>query len=341
RTEENEMLAVTRVRCMNTEEFREISPSVVARIHAKNPIDLIEVPEYGAEGLHMKQALPDVPLVVKLHTPRYQIKELNDHYYDRKFVRRIKRGLGMVYKKEEDPEYKAIQSADHILSPSRSLIKLVEERWGIAPGRIKLAPNPYVPSKELMSIQPDIDSNTILYAGRLETRKGVYNLAKAVPLVVKAIPEAKFIFLGRDSRGPMREASMKKVMMREMGDAGKNAEFIDHIPLDQVASVYARSGICVYPSLWENFPNVCLEAMTAARPVVASSEGGMVDMLEDTGGGIMIDPHDPASIANGIIQGLKDKPFREKAARANREKASSYYGLRLREELIALYSDLD
>src|SRR5690606_9700423 len=60
RTEENEMLAVTRVRCMNTEEFREISPSVVARIHAKNPIDLIEAPEYGAEGLHMKQALPDV-----------------------------------------------------------------------------------------------------------------------------------------------------------------------------------------------------------------------------------------------------------------------------------------
>src|SRR5690606_18022487 len=100
RTEENEMLAVTRVRCRNTEEFREISPSVGARSHAKNPIDLIEAAGDGGAGMQMKQALPDVPLVVKLHTPRYLIKKLNDHYYDRKFVRRIKRGLGMVYKKE-------------------------------------------------------------------------------------------------------------------------------------------------------------------------------------------------------------------------------------------------
>ena len=53
-------------------------------------------------------------------------------------------------------------------------------------------------------------AKTVLYIGRLETRKGVYNLAKAIPEVVKKIPDVRFVFLGKDSRGVFREKSMKK-----------------------------------------------------------------------------------------------------------------------------------
>src|SRR5262245_10742551 len=79
----NEFLSITKIHCSNTEEFRRLSPSVAAERHSHKPFDVIEVPEYGAEALHIKEKLPHVPLVVKLHTPKFLLKELNDHYYDR------------------------------------------------------------------------------------------------------------------------------------------------------------------------------------------------------------------------------------------------------------------
>lgn len=337
RTVESEFLSVTRVKCRNTEEFREQSPLVVARLHTERPIDLVEVPEYGAEGLYMKRHLPGVPLIVKLHTPKFLIKELNDFYFDQLPLRKIKRLMMGAYNREKDPEFQAIKMADFILSPSRSLVEIVSRRWNIPMERIHHAPNPYFPNSALLDIAPEDSSNTVLYVGRLETRKGVYNLSKAIPLILSSIPNAQFIFLGRDSRGPRREASMKKVMLKEIGSAASNTRFIDHLPLAEVPSVYAQAGICVFPSLWENFPNVCLEAMSAARPVVASREGGMVDMLEDIHGGIFIDPHSPQSIAQGIIDLLKDKTFRRKAGQGNREKATAYYGSQLPLDLIERY----
>jgi glycosyltransferase involved in cell wall biosynthesis len=336
-SEENEFLNVTRIKCSGTEEFRRLSPSIVSERNDIFPIDMIEVPEYGAEGLHMKNKLPGIPLIVKLHTPKYLIKELNDHYYDQRPLRKLKSAL-VGYNKESDPEYKAILLADHIISPSRSLRKKVSEKWSIPLEKITHAPYPYFPSDDLSRLVANTRSNTVLYVGRLETRKGVYNLAKAVPIVLRAIPGANFIFLGKDSRGPRRERSMKEVMEKEIGDYISKVEFIDHIPLTEVPSVISRAGICVFPSLWENFPNVCLEAMTASRPVVASSEGGMFDMLEGINNGKFIDPFDKDSIANVIIDVLKDELFRANAARQNHEKAVNYYGKEVPDELVRLYS---
>jgi len=335
--QENEFLNITWIRCNSTEEFRKLSPVIAAKRHAENPVDMVEVPEYGAEGLHVKEHLPKLPLIVKLHTPKFLIKDLNDHYYNQINMRRIKSFIGLRYRRESDPEYKAIRYADHILSPSRSLIDIVSHKWSISRERILHAPNPYFPSKKLMDLSANPGSKTILYIGRLETRKGVYNLAKAVPQVVNAFPDARFVFLGKDSRGPYREHSMKKVMMKEMASVSVNVSFIDHVPLTEVHSVIAQSGICIFPSLWENFPNVCLEAMTAGRPIVASQEGGMRDMLEDINGGVFIDPHNPQSIARGIIELLSAEKFRHEAGERNREKAIEYYGKRLPNELLNTY----
>jgi glycosyltransferase involved in cell wall biosynthesis len=335
---ENQYLSITRIQCESTEQFRKLSPLVVAERHAARPFDLIEVPEYGAEGLYMKAKLPNVPLVTKLHTPRFLIKELNDYYYDKSPLRKLKNIVGLRYKRSKDPEYKAIKETDFIISPSRSLIKLVSERWNIDPSKIHLAPNPYFPSEHLQSITPTTGSENILYIGRLETRKGVYNLARAIPLVLQSFPNARFTFLGKDSRGPRREKSMLTVLKQIIGEGLANVSFLDFVPLTEVPSIIAKADICVFPSLWENFPNVCLEAMTAGKSIVASKNGGMVDMLQDNNGGVLVDPHEPADIANGIIQLLSNPTFQYEAGKRNRQKAVGYYGGDLTSELVQLYS---
>lgn len=338
--DENEWLTITRIKCKSREEFRTMSPAIVAERHRARNFNIIEVPEYGGDGMYIKDLLPGVPLVAKLHTPGFLVKELNDYYYDKLFLRKLKKATGLSYSKDKDIEYKALQKADHILSPSLSLIDIISNRWQIPREKIIHAPNPYFPNRALLTIPAGGSSKTILYIGRLETRKGVYNLAKAIPAVVKQIPDAKFIFLGKDSRGPMREKSMKKVMISEMGSAAGNTTFIDGVPLAEIPNYLSQADGCIFPSLWENFPNVCLEAMTAARGIIASREGGMKDMLENTGGGILINPHDVNSISESLVYLLHNRQWVRDAGIRNREKINNYYSTKLPDDLIATYRAL-
>jgi glycogen synthase len=78
-------------------------------------------------------------------------------------------------------------------------------------------------------------------------------------------------------------------------------EFSGKYPLERVVEAYYCLDICVFPSLSENFPNVCLEAMAAGRAIIASSAGGMAEMLDDGGAGRLMAPRDSVSLAREII----------------------------------------
>ena len=72
---------------------------------------------------------------------------------------------------------------------------------------------------------------------------------------------------------------------------------------------YSRVDICVFPSYWDNFPNVCLEAMAGARAVVGSSAGGMAEMLAD-GAGLLVEPRSPDQLADAVIRFLRSPELR-------------------------------
>ena len=327
------------IQCDSREAFIRLSPERIRSIHQIMAFDGIEFPEYGAEARFIREALPDVPVWIKLHTPAYLVKQLNDRYYDRSWWRKIKKWI-RPYQKEKDAEYNTLKIADRILAPCDSMRSIAIRDWELDPEKVWTVPNPYQPSESFTSIDLPDGSPTVIYVGRLETRKGVWNLAKAIPQVLKQIPEARFIFLGKDSRGPHRQRSMKKLLQRAMAGCLDRVEFIDAVPLEDVPKQMARASIAVFPSLWENFPNVCLEAMAAGRAIVASKEGGMAEMLTPCNGGVLVDPNDPTDIANGLIELLRDPvSLREMGAR-NRERVVTYYGKALTGELFDIYRKL-
>jgi glycosyltransferase involved in cell wall biosynthesis len=90
---------------------------------------------------------------------------------------------------------------------------------------------------------------------------------------------------------------------------------------------YAAVDICVFPSVWENFPNVCLEAMSAGRAIVASSAGGMAEMLEGGVHGILIPPCNPKVIAEGVIRLLRSRELRQALGASARQRVLSAYSL--------------
>ncbi|MGZ8536812.1 MAG: glycosyltransferase family 4 protein [Flavisolibacter sp.] len=335
---ENEHLTIYRIQCNSRKDFSKLVPAILKKIHDDEKIELIEAPEYGAESLYIKPSFPEIPLVVKFHTPAYLIKQLNDYYYDKQWHRKIKHVFAK-YKHENDIEYQAAMQADYLTCPSVSLGDIICKDWKIERNKIVLSPNPYIPDKLLLNIQPDNSAKTVLYVGRLETRKGVYNLSKAIPEVLKKVPDAKFIFLGKNDRGPWRKETMKEILIKELDSAIEHTEFIDQVPLTEIPYYLSKASVCVFPSLWENFPYVCLEAMAAARGIVASRSGGMVEMIGKCNGGLLVDPHSVQEIVLAITNLLQDAEEKVLCGIRSRQHILNFYSNELIEKLIEQYLD--
>ena len=163
------------------------------------------------------------------------------------------------------------------------------------------APHPFIPPEDLLRLCPRAEGFTVGFVGRLEKRKGIETLAAAIPAVLNAVPEAKFRFIGAALHHPTSWLPYDQWIRERLPQWADRLEFPGKYPLGRMAEAYAGLDICVFPSLWENFPNVCLEAMAAARAVVASSGGGMSEMLENGRAGRLFASGDSASLAREIV----------------------------------------
>ena len=83
-------------------------------------------------------------------------------------------------------------------------------------------------------------------------------------------------------------------------------------PLHEVARYLAACDVLALPSWAEGTPNVVLEAIAAARPVVATRVGGIPDVIEDERTGILVPPRDPAALCDALRSALS-RPWDEAA----------------------------
>jgi glycogen synthase len=115
-------------------------------------------------------------------------------------------------------------------------------------------------------------------------------------------------------------------MRRGLGPFAQAVEFIGGLPHSEVARALGDTDMCVFPSIWENFPYVCLEAMAAGRGVIASSGGGMAEIIDDGRTGRLVEPRDPRGLADAMLEMLADPAGRiamGKKARAHIDVAYS------------------
>lgn len=274
--------------------------------------DLIEGPEYRADTLLIKRAFPNIPLHIKLHTPNYLVKKLNDQplslFQKFRFIlgalRKFKKpSLRNNYDYLLDEEYLVSKIADLLSSPSKDLGRIVEKDWGIRVNSI--LPYPYTPSKNLLDITTKLEhelvNTTITFIGKLERRKGILLFIKIIPQILKKHPNTVFRFLGRPLGSPNKGMNMTKYLIKRLKKHKKNLDFKGEIPLNDLPKYLSTSSICIFPSLWENFPNVCLEAMAAGKCIIGSRNGGMAEMLDDDCG-VLIDPTKPKDVTKAILE---------------------------------------
>lgn len=313
RVEETANLTVNRIDARHQKPFLDSLGQVFSERHRAGRFDVVEGPDFGADARAAIAAAPEVPLVVKLHTPTFLVNRLNMQGLGRlKNLRfhlsNLKRGRWSLsrYSPDRDPECSHAQDADEIAAPSSAVGDVLSREWKLDRGRVRKVPYPFVPDPALLSIPPLKGARRVVFLGRLEARKGVLPLARAIPLVLRKIPDACFTFVGRSMDSPDPRFTMVDYLRARLGACGSSVQFCDAVQADRVPEVLAQSDVCIFPSRWESFGLVCAEAMAAARAVVASSSGGMAELLGGGAHGELVPPDDPRGISEGIIRMLAD-----------------------------------
>ncbi len=273
----------------------------VAQLYRTNQIDIAEFAECEAAAIASLMFQKNssshnrIPTIVQLHTPSEQLFTLRFHS-----TRTLNTSLAAYFHFER----LAIRLADSVLAPSRFIADWAHEHYmlSVGPTVIPYATKPLDPAP--VPPNPN-DSLRVLYAGRIEPRKGVESLVGAWSSVVDRHPRATLSLAGADTAGAPDGGSMRAYLLDGLDDrVRRSIRFLGRLNSNALANEYAQANLVVIPSLWENFPNTCIESMSNARPVLVSNAGGMGEMIADTQAGktfVAGDENDLAVVLGGLL----------------------------------------
>jgi glycosyltransferase involved in cell wall biosynthesis len=102
----------------------------------------------------------------------------------------------------------------------------------------------------------------------------------------------------------------------------KHVRFFGFVPDRTLAALYRLATVFVFPSLYEGFGLPPLEAMASGTPVVTSNLSSLPEVVGEAA--VLIDPYDPASIADGIRRALTDADLRQTLVEAGLARVKAY-----------------
>lgn len=159
----------------------------------------------------------------------------------------------------------------------------------------------------------------ILAAGRFVEKKGFEHLLRCLPRVRERLPAARLLLVGE---GPLD--STYRQIRREIGLDAESVRIQPRLTADALqdrmakASVLAISSVVAHNGDRDGIPNVMLEAMARRTPVVATTVGGIPEVLDETCGWL-VPPADASALAAALVEGLSDP----EAAHRRTEKAQA------------------
>lgn len=334
-SEEDNGIMIHRTKEDNRINFKKTILNIFEKRHKLIPFDYIECPEIFADALLVKKKFPEIKIIVKLHTPSFLIDKINNTNITnwqkiRTIIgayRRLTKPQKFWYNKELNykQEKELTINADVITSPSLSLKNIVCKKWSIPNKKINVLPNPFIPNESFLSIEPNIYSKTILFIGRLEKRKGILLFLRLIPKLLKKHPQAKFKFIGADTSISSKIPSTKLFIETKLKKYKNNLEFHGSVPPNEISTHLADNLLCIFPSIWENFPTVCLEAMSAGKTVIGSKNGGMYEMLREPKCGVLINPFKTNKIVNVISYFLEHPKKAIQLGQVGRQKVLNDY----------------
>jgi glycosyltransferase involved in cell wall biosynthesis len=186
------------------------------------------------------------------------------------------------------------------------------------------------------------------YFARLAPEKGLHFLAEAYQLFRRRVTE------NGQTQGPIKlevagylgraQAAYLEDVKRQMASAGLGDEFSYHGAVDRAGKLaFLRSlDVLSVPATYDEPKGVfLLEAMASGVPVVQPRRGAFTEIVEKTGGGLLVAPDDPAALAEGLYELWKDRPKAEALGARGFQGVRAHYSVeRSTDRLMAVYESL-
>ena len=225
-----------------------------------------------------------------------------------------------------------LSQADRLIANSMAT-QLQMERLGQDPARIRVIHPPVEYERFHPGVDPTPirvrhavgDAPVILTVARLVEKKGIDTVLRALPSILQAVPEVRYLIVGD---GPLR--LQMQALAREL-DVARHVLFVgavEHSSPD-LPRYYSACDVYVMPSRTlpghgevESFGISYLEAGACGKPVVAGRGGGVEEAVEDGVTGLLVDPLDVNEIAQAIVKVLEDEELARRLGESGRERAT-------------------
>lgn len=199
-----------------------------------------------------------------------------------------------------------------------------EAKLRVIPNGVETAPFEELPDRNDARRELGLPDRgpVLIYVASLYEHKGHSHLLEAMTHVRREFPHAQLLLVG----GATEERTQAvRAMVEGLG-------LTDSVRLlgkrEDVPRLLAASDLFVMPSLREGFGISLLEAGAAALPVVASSAGGIVDVVEDGVNGVLVPPGDQGRLAEALLELLRDPSRMHRLGQAARRRVNERFALK-------------
>ncbi len=280
--------------------MQEKAAELINELHASGQqVNLIHAHDWlsGLAAIELKHGYR-LPLVTTIHST--ELGRRNGLHDD---------GQRMIHAIEKRLSFESWR----IIACSRYMADQIKFEYAISGDKIDVIPNGVYTKKFKNVNEPaTIDlafrrkfatdkEKIVLYVGRMVPEKGVNILVGSIPQVLASIPNAKLVAVGD---GYYRSEYMS--VAHGLGVAHK-CYFTGFLEKDSdVRKVFTFADVCVFPSLYEPFGIVVLEAMAAGTPVIVSDIGGLSEIIEHGNTGLKVPVNDSDALARAIVSLLRD-----------------------------------
>lgn len=269
-----------------------LMPQLIRRIRQIAP-DLIH---FQKGHLYFNLSLPLLsrfPLIMSIHDPRR-------HLGDRGAAKTPQAIMDFVYRR-----------TDHAIAHNQVMKQIIVEELGIPDQRVTV-----VPLVERGDAGAGIEipeaGNQILFFGRIWQYKGLEYLIRAEPLITAELPNIEIVIGGRgEDFGRYR-----KLMVHPERFVVHN-EFVTY---EKRVELFRRASVVVLPYIEATQSGVVPIAYTYAKPVIATTVGGLPEQVDDGRTGILVPPRDEKKLADAVIRLMRDKQLRRKLGNNGRTK---------------------
>jgi glycogen(starch) synthase len=206
-----------------------------------------------------------------------------------------------------------------VFANSRFMVREVIEGFELPPERTHLIPNGIDPTWWATGEVAGRRDPLVFTWGRVQFEKGFQVLARAMRLLRPRVPGVRCVIGGRGSYLPELQS---QIDLEGVSDIVELPGFLND---DRLRDLVHRAGCVAIPSLYEPFGIVALEALAGGAPLVVARTGGLAELVDGTGAGLLFEPGNAAELATCIETILADPDLADEMRKHGAELLADRY----------------